>query len=169
LSFPSVQARFGHAVVATRGDASTGRMQICYASEGRSPIRLIFEKGFSNFSFYMLGDAQYWNGQALCTESSQVNARLKTGSGLGIGMSPAEVEQILGKADISNGNKLVYQREIEKQTPADKLAELRREHSEISEAEFHDTYDSYELDLYIEARFSESKLTYLAVSRSESY
>jgi hypothetical protein len=39
----------------------------------------------------------------------------------------------------------------------------------MSDKDFHDNYDSYELELYIEARFTSGKLSYLAVSKAESY
>jgi hypothetical protein len=39
----------------------------------------------------------------------------------------------------------------------------------LSDKDFHDNYDSYDVELYIEARFTDGKLTYLAVSRAESY
>src|SRR6185437_15693194 len=60
-------------------------------------------------------------------------------------------------------------RDIEKHTPDDKLAQLRSEHSDLTDKEFHDSYDSYDLELYIEVRFTDGKLTYLAVSKGESY
>jgi len=94
---------------------------------------------------------------------------LKTKSGLGLGISTTDVVKILGNADISSPDRLVYEREIEQQTPNDKLTELRKEHSEMSEKDFHDNYDSYELELYIEARFTNGKLSYLAVSKTENY
>jgi hypothetical protein len=84
-------------------------------------------------------------------------------------MSTAEVVRILGQADIANRDRLVYEREVEQQTPGDKLTELRKEHAEMSDKDFHDNYDSYELELYIEARFTSGKLSYLAVSKAESY
>jgi hypothetical protein len=168
-SFRAVKGRFGRAVSASRGDATSARHQICYVSDRKPPVRLIFEEGDLNLAFYLFEGGLAWNGQALCAESSQVTSSLRTKSGLGLGMSPAEVEAVLGKADISNPTKLVYQREVEKRTPDDKLAALRLEHSELSDKDFHDNYDSYDVELYIEARFTDGKLTYLAVSRAESY
>ena len=165
----NAKSRLGRAVITARGSNSTVRQQVCYSYEHDPPIRLIFEEGDSNFSFYLFAEEQGWNGQALCAESSQVNPGLRTRSGLGLSMSQADVINILGKPDISTDTKLVYQREIERHTPDDKLAELRKEHAEMSEKDFHDNYDSYEVELYVEARFTSNKLTYLAVSNGESY
>jgi hypothetical protein len=39
----------------------------------------------------------------------------------------------------------------------------------MSDKDFHDNYDSYEQELYIEARFTSGKLSYLAVSKTENY
>jgi len=130
---------------------------------------LIFEEGDLSLSFYLVAGGQGWNGQALCAQSGQVSPNLRTRSGLGLGMSTAEVVRILGQADIANRDRLVYEREVEQQTPGDKLTELRKEHAEMSDKDFHDNYDSYELELYIEARFTSGKLSYLAVSKAESY
>ena len=168
-TFRAVKAKFGRAVSAARGTASSGRYQICYVSDHKPAVRAIFEESELNLTFYLFEEGQSWNGQALCAESSQVTSALRTKSGLGLGMSVAEVERILGKADISSPTKLVYQREVEKRTPDDKLADLRTEHSEMSDKDFHDNYDSYQLELYIEARFTDGKLTYLAVSEADNY
>jgi len=168
-TFRSVRNRFGRTVTATRGATTSARQQVCYLSAQSPPVRLIFEEGDLSLSFYLVAGGQGWNGQALCAESPQVSGNLRTKSGLGLGMSTAEVARILGKADISNADRLVYEREIEQHTADDKLTELRKEHSEMSDKDFHDNYDSYELELYIEARFTNDKLTYLAVSKTESY
>jgi hypothetical protein len=168
-SFRAVKGKFGRAISASRGDATTGRHQICYVSGGKPAVRLIFEQSDLNLDFYLFEEGQSWNGQALCAESSQVTSALRTKSGLSLGMSQADVLQILGKPDISSAIKLVYQREIEKHTPENKLADLRTEHSEMSDKEFQENYGSYQVDLYIEARFTDGKLTYLAVSKAENY
>jgi hypothetical protein len=168
-SFHSAKGKFGRAVSATRGDARTGRQQICYVSEHKPHVHLIFEEGELNLAFYLFEEGQSWNGQALCAESSQVTPALRTKSGLGLGMSRADVEQVLGKPDNVRDNRIVYQREVEKHTPDNKLAELRTEHAEMPEKDFRDNYGSYEVELYIEARFADGKLTYLAVSKAESY
>lgn len=168
-AFRTVKNKFGRSIMAARGTTASVRQQVCYLSAQNPPVRLIFEEGDSSRSFYLLAEGQTWNGQALCAESPQVSGNLKTKSGLGLGMSSADVVKILGKADISSPDRLVYEREVEQQTAGDTLSELRKEHSEMSDKDFHDNYDSYELELYIEARFSDGKLTFLSVSRSESY
>jgi hypothetical protein len=168
-SFRSVRNKFGRTVAASRGATSSARQQVCYLSEQNPPVRLIFEEGDLSLSFYLVANGQGWNGQALCAESPQVTENLRTKSGLGLGISTADVVKILGNADVSNPDRLVYEREIEQRTPNDKLTELRKEHSDMSDKDFHDNYDSYELELYIEARFTNGKVSYLAVSKTESY
>lgn len=167
--FRNLRERFGWAVSAIRSKGNNGREQFCYVF-GQSPSdRLVFEHGESNESFYLFTGGQPWNGQALCAGSTQLTSALHTKSGLGLGISPTEVEQILGKPDFSSPNRFVYYRDIEKHTPDDKLAQLRTEHSDLADKDFHDNYDSYDLELYIEARFTDGKLTYLAVSKGENY
>ncbi len=167
--FRHLRDGLGRAVSAIRSKGNNGREQICYTSSRGATVRLIFENGETNQAFYLFFDGQPWNGQALCAESAQVTAALRTKSGLGLGISPTEVEQVLGKPDFSTPNRFVYYRDIERHTPQDKLSQLRTEHSDLADQEFHDSYDSYDLELYIEVRFTEGKVTYLAVSRGENY
>jgi hypothetical protein len=167
--FRDLGRKFGRAVSALRSKGNNGREQYCYAAAQNPSVRLVFEHGETNDAFYLFVEGQPWNGQALCAESAQVTPALRTRSGLGLGLSPTEVEQILGKPDFSRPNRFIYYRDIEKHTPEDKLAQLRSEHSDLADKEFHDSYDSYDLELYIETRFTDGKLTYLAVSKGESY
>ena len=83
-------------------------------------------------------------------------------------MTDGELETILGKPDLSTSDKIIYFRELKKKTSTSELAKLRSEHSQMPEKDFQETYDSYYLDIYIEARFINSKLTYLAISKAES-
>ena len=165
----TVRDRFGRAVSAIRSKGVSGREQICYISERSPSVHLVFEQGESNQEFYLFDGGEPWNGQALCAESAQVTSALRTKSGLGLGISPTEVKQVLGKPDFSSLNRFIYYRDIEKQTSGDKLAQLRTEHADLADKEFHDSYDSYDLELYIEVRFTDGKMTYLAVSKGESY
>ena len=49
------------------------------------------------------------------------------------------------------------------------MAELRKEHSEMSDTDFRKNYEYFDIEAYIEARFVSGKLNYLAISRSETY
>jgi len=167
--FRDLGRRFGRVVSALRSKGNNGREQFCYTAAQNSSVRLVFEHGETNDAFYLFAEGQPWNGQALCAESAQVTPALRTRSGLGLGLSATEVEQVLGKPDFSSPNRFVYYRDIDKHTPDDKLAKLRTEHSDLLEKDFHDTYDSYDLELYIELRFTDGKVTYLAASKGESY
>ena len=167
--FRNLRERFGWAISAIRSKGNNAREQFCYVFGQSASGRLVFEHGESNQSFYLFNEGQPWNGQALCAGSTQLTPALRTKSGLGLGISPAQVEQVLGKPDFTSPNRFVYYRDIEKHTPDDKLAQLRTEHSDLADKDFHDNYDSYDLELYIEVRFTDGKLTYLAVSKGESY
>jgi hypothetical protein len=100
-TFGKATAKLGKATVVERGDASTGRSQICYASPGRlSKTYLIFEKGEVNDAFYLLNIGPDWKGSELCTESNLVTANLSTASGLHLGQTSAQVRAILGKPSV---------------------------------------------------------------------
>jgi hypothetical protein len=76
----------GKATVVERGDASTGRSQICYSSLGKqSKTYLMFEKGEVNDSFYLFKGGPDWKGSKLCTASNLVTTNLSTASGLRLG------------------------------------------------------------------------------------
>jgi hypothetical protein len=167
-SFKSVESKFGQAVIVERGDGASGRDQICYSSEQNPDTHLIFEKGELNLVFYLIAGGKHWNGDNFCAKSPVVTSGVSTTSGLHLGMTLAGLEQILGKPDLSANDKLIYFRELRKETSPTELAELRIKHPEMSAKDFHETYDSYNLDIYIAARFVDFKLTYLAVSRVES-
>lgn len=163
----AIQGKLGKTTVITRGDAGTSRSQICYSGEDNKTY-LNFESGEVQYAFYLFGDGPKWTGSDLCTKSKFVTDGLSTVSGLRLGQSPAQVKAILGKptASLQNGD-LIYFRQIKKRTPAADLKRLRQYYSNLNDQEFHENYDFYYLTAYIVARFSDSKLVYLGVSKSE--
>lgn len=168
----TLAAQLGQARLVERGDAAAGRSQVCYASTSKSPqVRLIFEQGSegSVFSFYLFEDGPNWEGDRYCVKSPQISMNLRTASGLQLGEEQSSVEAILGKASIVAKDKLVYVYEARKQTPANRLSRLRERHRDLSDEEFHRAFDFYFADAYIEARFTNSKLSYLAVVRSDTF
>ena len=57
--FSEAAAKLGKAPVVERGDASTGRSQVCYISpEERGTVHLVFEKGEVNEVFYLFVGGQ---------------------------------------------------------------------------------------------------------------
>lgn len=156
----AIQAKLGKAAVVTRGDAASGRSQICYRSEDRKTY-LAFESGEVEYTFYLFTRGQDWMGSDLCAKSKLVTSDVSTLSGLHLGQSPAQVKAILSKPtkSLPNGD-LVYLRSIRKRwTPAD-LKRIRKYNPDVS-----DFYDMY---AHIVARFSDSKLTYLGALKSET-
>ena len=166
--FEKLAVKLGRAPVVRRGDASTGRSQVCYeGTEGPQEVYLVFEFGEDESVFYLFRDGAAWNGQNFCVKSKQISTTLATPSGLRLGLTPAQVEQILGKADTVQDEKFVYSREIRvKATPAE-FDRMRKDYPErLSDKAAHEQFDFYSVDVYIEARFAKSALNYLAVSKS---
>jgi hypothetical protein len=169
-TFDKAAAKLGKATVVERGDASTGRSQICYSSPGKRPkTYLIFEKGEVNDAFYLFNVGPDWKGSELCAESSLVTANPSTASGLHLGQTSAQVRAILGKPSSVADNKIIYSLDVEKKTLSRGLRELKKRNPQLSQDELHRSYDSYTLGVYIEARFFSDKLTYLVISKTESY
>lgn len=166
--FGRLAATFGKAPVVMRGDASTARQQVCYES-GRdsSKIYLIFEFGEDESAFYLFSDGVRWSGRQFCVTTKDVSSALATASGLKLGLTIAQVQTILGKADVAFPEKLVYFREVQEKTTPAQFKELRRDYPEqLSDRAAHEKFDYYPAQMYIEARFVKAKLEYLAVSRS---
>ena len=165
----AIQGKLGRATVVTRGDPGTGREQICYSGEVSNTF-LNFESGEVQYAFYLFSGGPKWTGSDLCTKSRFVTDGLSTVSGLRLGQSQAQVEAILGKpnASLKNGD-WVYFRQIKKRASAVDLKELRQRYPNLSDQEFHENYDFYYLTAYIGAKFSDSKLVYLGISKSEVY
>ena len=168
--FQSLAAKLGKVTLVHRGDASTGRTQVCYEfGSGSNRSYLVFEKGEITTSFYLLSSASKWNGSTHCAKSNLITNDLHTRSGLRLGQSISEVAAILGKPNLANEDRLFYSRVVQKRTSPESLKAFRRQYPEMPEKDFHDNYDYYSLSVYIEAGFIDSKLSYLAVSRSEGY
>jgi hypothetical protein len=167
--FEAITARLGSAPVVERGDASTGRSQVCYAPATASAVRLIFEFGEDESLFYLFSGGASWKGSKYCVKSKQVSLRSSTKSGLRLGLTPAEVESILGRPNTATPTEFVCSREFEKKSSPQEFETQRKQYpTPLSDEEAHKKFDFYPVEQYILARFKASKLVYLAVSTSGS-
>jgi len=167
--FTRAATKLGKATMVQRGDASTGRQQVCYASLGaQEQVHLIFEQEEVGYTFYLFTDGPAWEGADRCVASNAISRSLATASGLHLGMTPAQVIAIIGKPTKRRENELVYSFSIRKKTSAKDLEEARERNPEMSEKEFQANYGHYDLGTGIVAKFVDSKLTYLAVSKVET-
>jgi hypothetical protein len=167
--FDRLAAQMGKAPVAERGDASTGRQQVCYmATEGPRNVYLIFEFGSAEqSSFYLFSDGQDWVGQKLCVRTNKISLNSATASGLKLGLRPAEVEAILGRADAAMADRFVYLREMLQRTTPAEFELLRKDYPvRLTDKAAHEEFDFYSVQVYVEARFGKSGMNYLAVSKS---
>jgi SmpA/OmlA family protein len=170
--FQNAAAKLGKAPVVERGDAANHRIQVCYSSLDKSQsVHLVFERDGEGFdsSFYLFEDGSPWNGIDLCVGSAPISAQLHTGSALRLGETQAQVRSILGKPSTSSPSKLTYVYEVRRKTSAQKLGEMRRAYPNLQDQELHSSFDFYYAHVFIEARFVHSRLTYLAVTRSETF
>lgn len=168
--FGKVAKHLGKAEMTFRGDASTARQQACYVSStGPSKTFLIFEQGEVELAFYLFTDGRSWNGIDRCTKSEMIFPGIATGAGLRLGLTRDEVEGILGSPTVRDGDDLIYWNQVAKRSSPNELAKAREQYPKMTEKEFHEDYDEYYLLAYIEARFVNSRLSYLAVEKSETY
>jgi hypothetical protein len=169
--FHDATSKLGKPVIVERENAaSIRRRQICYASDDDAgKVHLVFEQGAFPFGvgFYLFTDGASWTGSDMCLSSKLLSITASTGSGLHLGQTPSEVMLILGRPSRRRRNELIYAFHARKRRSAEELKKLRQVNSQLSDQEFHDKYDSYDLEPTVDARFLDSKLTYLAVSRAE--
>jgi transglutaminase-like putative cysteine protease len=165
-----VSSKLGKTTVIERGDAATGRTQICYTSPVHpGSLYLIFEGGETDLSFYLFAEGPRWKGGDRCVGSKLISSTLATASGLRWGLTRQQVEAILGKPTTSSENRLIYWGISKQKTSQETLRKLRLQEPTMSEKDFRDNFESCNLSVYIETRFSRDKLIYLAVSASVDY
>jgi hypothetical protein len=166
--FEKGAAKLGKGAIAERGDAASGRSQACYvAGDSSRTVHLIFEQGEVDYSFYLFEGGAAWTGSDRCVKSNLIPPNIKTSGGLGLGQSASEVEAILGSPSRRQSDKLVYNLETKQPFSAEDLRKFRESFPSLSEKELRDRFDNLYVSVYIEARFVESKLNYLVVSKSE--
>src|SRR5580704_16015202 len=132
--FNEIRSRFGDSTEVQRGDAASGRNQLCYKSADN--VHLIFEFGEVDGVLYLFKDGPKWKGSELCATSRIVSPTIATASGLRLGMGTSEVENILGEPSLATPQRLVYYFDYKRKTSAKALAEFRDSNPKMSGAEF---------------------------------
>jgi hypothetical protein len=165
-------AKLGRPTSVQRGDAGNFRSQTCYASSGgttedSNKVYLVFEDGEVTSAFYLFAGGPPWHGSDLCVRSPLVSRSTRTGSGLYLGMTIADLEKILGKPSGAAPDRLVYSRLIKKKMSPEDLKKLRTTSPGTTDEDLQRNV-FWDVTVYIEARFSNDKMTYLAVMRAET-
>jgi len=161
--------KLGPATNIERGEAGEWRSQLCYSLAGESQhAYLIFETGEIDRAFYLFkGPA--WNGNDKCAATNLAAGKLATGSGLHLGQSRAEVIAILGKPSGEREGEMVYSVESRKKNSPAELKKLRKRSSQMSDQDFDKFFAVADLSAIVVLKFAESRLNYIAVSKSETY
>ncbi|HTS06404.1 MAG TPA: hypothetical protein VMP68_12540, partial [Candidatus Eisenbacteria bacterium] len=163
VSFADIAARLGRAARIRRGDASSSREQACYVSaHGSMPTYLIFEFGEDVSNFYLFADGEGWKGRSSCAKSEQLSSDTSTFSGLRLGLTLEQFKAILGQPDSTADSELVYSRAVKTKSTPEQFERQRKEYPDaLSDRVAHEKFDFYTVSLYIEGRFTDSKLSYL--------
>lgn len=166
-SSEAITGSLGAVTTVERGDASSGRSQLCYFSGQNDPVHLVFEFGEDESVVYLFSGGKAWNGDKYCVASPKVSRAISTASSLKLGMSRSEVEKVLGYPDATTANSVIYTREFQKKSRPAEFEVLRRDDPErLSDQEAHKKFDYYPVEQYVLAKFADSKLVYLAISIS---
>lgn len=167
--FSRAATKLGKAAKVMRGDASTGRRQVCYSSpDAQEKVHLIFEQGEVGYTSYLFAGGPAWEGADRCVTSNVISQSLSTVSGLHLGMTPTQVIAILGKPSRRREKELLYSFLVTKKTSPKDLKQARDRNPQMSEEDFQANYGSYDLSTAVLAKFKDSKLAYLAVSKVET-
>jgi hypothetical protein len=144
--FHNIIAKLGQANITSRSDGAEAREQVCYISSGSAEkVHLIFEHSETIYSFYLFSGGNEWTGSDRCVSSHLISGSLGTASGMHLGQSRKEIETMLGQPSATYDNRLLYS--FEGESTKEGLV--------------------WTIDVRVDARFENSKLTYLAISRSE--
>jgi hypothetical protein len=150
----------GRATVIERGDASTGRHQICYKSAANyRRTSLIFESGECSESFYLFEEGGPFAGSDRCVSSTQVNQNLKTPAGLGLGLTPSGVVKLLGPHSLKRPDFFVYKYNLKMKRTKEEIESERREDPTLGLPDL-----EYDSDLSLLIRFRNGRLWYLYVT-----
>lgn len=163
-----ISQTYGPAEQIERGDASTGRYQVCYASPS-GDLHLIFEFGEVESVAYLIAGSQPWDGESECVRTSAITPRLQTANGLTIGSKRERVRELLGVPSLSTPDRLYYVFEYSIKPTAAELRRLRKDNPQMSDAEFRSNFSDLDVTAIIDARFTGDELRYIAISRSETY
>jgi hypothetical protein len=158
------------------GDASTALETACYRSADRGDSTILqFGRGEVQYSFELTSGGTTRNQRFPCLPSVKISRQLATASGLRLGETPDQAIAVLGLPTRRSSNAtlgrmvLAYQFETMKKTAPRDLAEIRKQHPEMSEQEFVAGYSLYNLEESIHATFVRGILTDLAVDRLAVY
>lgn len=168
--FGEARRTIGQAMETGRGDASTGRTQLCYRSNNNGqPVYLVFERGEVEYSLYLFSGGANWSGKDRCAKSALVTPNLKTASGLGLGATAEQVEKVLGKPASLKPDEWIYADQTDQRASATSLEKSRKANPSMTEKEIQDNYGTYTRSTEIVIRFSNGSSTYIGSLIAETF
>jgi hypothetical protein len=149
--------------IMTRGDAATGRTQICFKSASeKGRFKLIFEKGEIESVAYLIDGGPNWPESYKCVVSKKVSEKLATASGLHLGMTAAEVEKILGKPCVESNDSIEYAFDYQYLLPLEERQRLKKNPGTFEPDEPVDWIGTMQI------KFREAKAYYIAIAMGET-
>jgi hypothetical protein len=121
---------------------------------------VIFEEAEIYSLLYIFEGGASWKGSDLCARSHLVSKKITTSNGLRLGLSAGEVKQILGTPTFETPEKPLYFTEYPAQAPTRRFREFRPNNPRLR-------VEDITVNAYVAARFTNTRLTYLAIGRSE--
>jgi hypothetical protein len=168
--FQELTERLGEAPVISRGETDSSRSQVCYMSTDENErVYVTFEEGPVSHAFYLFRSRKPWAGAEYCVATREISPDLEAGSGVHLGQSQREVLAILGPPSLIDEDRLVFNRGTLEHTPADQLQEFHQRMPGLTEQQVKELFGTFNRTVFMEARFLDRKLSYLAVAEMSQF
>jgi hypothetical protein len=168
--FQELAELLGEAPVISRGETDSSRNQVCYMSTDENErVYVTFEEGPVSHAFYLFRSRKPWAGAEYCVATKEISPGLEADSGVHLGQSQREVLAILGPPSLIDEDRLVFNRGTLEHTPADQLQEFQRRMPGLTEQQVKELFGTFNRTVFMEARFLDRKLSYLAVAEMSQF
>jgi hypothetical protein len=139
------------------------------SSSDNERIYVAFEEGPMSHAFYLFRSRRPWAGSEYCVVNEQISPFVEAGSGVHLGQSEREVLALLGQPSLIDEDRLVFNRGTQERTPADQLQEIRKQMRSLTDQQVGELFGSFNHTVFMEARFLDRKLSYLAVAEMTQF
>ncbi len=162
-----VMAKLGNAVPFNRGTKERPLMAICYASNIDN-TRVLFVAGPRGVrdqitEIQLISEDVRFDDAPRCVRTTYVSKDIATGSGLKLGMTPAEIKALLGPPTDESPGFLGYEFHVERRLTEAEVERIEKRWPDVRKYPYHDVSSS------VEARFAGKRLKRLDLYRLVTY
>jgi hypothetical protein len=166
-SLKDIQSKLGNTNILRKEECST--IQICYSSNLNSDKTIVvFETdamgGWDELTtIYIFSDKANFPNFKQCKKSELISKEIQTKSGLKLGINKKQLKGILGEPTNYIKDDLFYIYETKRKMTKEEIEGMSKQWPDVKDNPYFDEFS------YIHAKFIDDKMTYLSISKSESY